>query len=556
MFTLVRLPTPTLRFTAPRVSVGLLLRFATLGLAAAAVGFSLRFGSAVPIADEWALITDYHRNSLLDFALLRHNEHRFILSKLIWGPLTAAAGYDARAGMLLFTLLLGGASLAVMGMARRVRGHASAADLLAPALLLHWGHCFNLLMGYQVTFAVIAVLGTALLHRALTAEPGREFASGLGAGALLLALVSQGGFGLAHAPLVGAWLGYLALRLWRVGRRRDAVVVAGIPAVAAAYVVWNMATLPPKADAKPPPAAILSTIPQYLETGLGVWTREHGLWVWVGLASLAVHVAGIGFAVRAAWRNPDERPRAFGVVALIGSQLLIGLGIGLSRGGALTERYATTAAIGWVACGFAFLLYGPRIPRVGILGAAAAVALVAVNMRPGEAFGRFQRDAFRAFEADVRDGSSPTFLVGTHGQTPVLAGGDRMLPWVEYVRANGLGVGRRIAPDPAFAAVPVGVPVPFAIAAADGVRIPAPGRPVLGLRLEVEQTRHSPWEDVTLEWAAADGATKSVHAYPAIHPERHTLTFRLAGDTPTGVHLRPACPTAGWTVRRAEWLTP
>src|SRR5260370_53798 len=99
----------------------------------------------------------------------------------------------------------------------RYGGCWSIADGGFPALLLDRGHWHTLLMGYQIGFALVAVLAIGLIaHVVRAAEPG-ERRVGLWAGLWLAGLALQGGFGLAFVPPVGLWIGDLAVRRGRAG---------------------------------------------------------------------------------------------------------------------------------------------------------------------------------------------------------------------------------------------------------------------------------------------------------------------------------------------------
>ncbi len=72
-----------------------------------------------------------------------------------------------------------------------------------------------------------------------------------------------------------------------------------------------------------------------------------------------------------AWRTPDERPRALGLMAVLASILVVALSVGYSRSGigpgnGWCSRYITIAMplIGVVY--FAWLLYGPATARRAI----------------------------------------------------------------------------------------------------------------------------------------------------------------------------------------------
>lgn len=529
------------------------------------VGYVVRFGSNVPVYDEWDLVLkvlpgEWSAEWLLAF----HNEHRYPFAKLLWAVALKATGYDFRGPMLLTPVLLMGASLALTRWTEIARGRPRGIDVVVPAILLGWAHQFNLLMGYQVAFALIPVGVVGLLGQVIGCRPGDEARRGLFAGAWLAFLAANGGFGFGFVPPVAVWVAFLGWRAIRGGHLAAGLLVFVLPLLTVGYVAQSMFSAHPS-TAVPALRTIARATAEYLTCGLGIWVTEVG-WERVAVGVIALYAVAGG---RTAWaaRNPAERARAMGVLAILAGHLCVGLGLAWARGGGLTERYVTPSAAGFLAVWVALLLYGPRMSAafagLGVLG---ALALLAVNHRSGYQFGWTQWGYLRALRTDIRSGVPPTFVAGKYGNqflTP-----PHLARTIVALRLSGHPVFRDGVPDPPMAAVPVsGGPTEMpAIDAAPflpgGPPIPAlrfshppPGR-VLGLRLRVSTSDSVPWAEVVLRWNDATGQARSARGQPPFFPaQNHPVVFWIDGPA-TDVRLEPACPTFGYAITAAEWLLP
>lgn len=185
-----------------------MLLAAWAALTLAALAFVLTFGSNCPNADEWEFVPALTGHEPLGpWLWAQHNEHRLPLPRLIYYGLFQLT-HDFRAGAILQVALLSLTSLGLMRLAARLRGSPQWTDLVFPVSLVHVGHWENLLIGYNLCFALILVLETGLGLTALFARPETLFRSGCVAGVLMVLLCLCGGGGVVAAIPVAVWIGY------------------------------------------------------------------------------------------------------------------------------------------------------------------------------------------------------------------------------------------------------------------------------------------------------------------------------------------------------------
>lgn len=184
-----------------------------------AVAFVFVVGSNCPNADEWEFVPALTGNEPLGpWLWAQHNEHRLPLPRLAYWVLFQLT-HDFRAGSLLQIGILSGTSLGLMSLAARFRGFPHWADAFFPVSLLHVGHWENLLIGYNICFAFILALETAIGVIAIRTTRENAFRSGCMAGVLMCLLCLCGGGGVVTAMPVAAWLVSLAFIVWRPGVR-------------------------------------------------------------------------------------------------------------------------------------------------------------------------------------------------------------------------------------------------------------------------------------------------------------------------------------------------
>lgn len=527
-----RLQTPPL--AVPTVAVA-----GAMLLALAALGFILRFSVNQPVVDEWDLTHVLLGGmSLGEWSFTRLNEHLFIPANAAFFLLHAVSGLDFRVGMLanLAAHLL--ASLLLIGAARTIRGGPSAADLLLPAALLHWGHAYNLLMSFQLAFGLFLLAAAAMLRIIAAAAPGREGRTATHAAIALLLLMLNGGMGVAFVPVLSIWIGALA---WRSGRRLPWLLLA------LAWAYCAIALLGAAHTAARPGDTISATrfawcVVQYLGMGTGLWYDgphwpRNGLLIAAGYAVLCVVLA---------WRclRQTDGGRTAGLLCFLLGHAAVAAGIALSRGGGIAERYVSLSCIGVAAAYLAVLTLQPR-PWLRWPALAAAALLVVANIGPGQHYGHDLRGTHRSFEADLRGGMPCGFLSDKYQDR--LRVGDNLEPAIDRLRAAGVRHFALAAPTPQMAELPIA-------AARLDANLPGPGRRVLGLLAEIEVVERTPWSELHLHVATRSGK-RTLPLWPPRAPGRYVLRFWI-DDRPESIRLiEPSLPSA-IRLHRLAWLVP
>src|SRR5688572_17992590 len=108
----------------------------------------------IPFSEDWLLVSPLtgHEPDLLKWFWTQNNEHRIPFPRLILLGLLKVTHGDFRSGMLFNIIILAALALAMMYVARHLRGgRTSFADAFFPIALLHLGNWENLFWGWQLT---------------------------------------------------------------------------------------------------------------------------------------------------------------------------------------------------------------------------------------------------------------------------------------------------------------------------------------------------------------------------------------------------------------------
>jgi hypothetical protein len=369
-------------------------------MTAAALGFVLGFGHNVPWGDEWEFVPVLTGGEPAGpWLWAQHNEHRLPLPRAVYLGLFRLTG-DFRAGMVLQVLLLSALALGLMRYLAAIRGRPAWADVFVPVGLLNWGHVENLLMGYQLCFALVCVFACGMLA---AARSPRIYRAALLVGGQLVLLEACGGSGLAFVPPVAVWLLFTARR---VGRKqwKEGTDLAVLAAVAVGYAVAYFVGYerpphhPPARAENAGQAALIAG--QYLSMSFGL----AAVFGWPAAAAGVVGLAGWAAARLA-------RTHTWGVLAVLSGALALAAAVGLGRSGfgdwgmGLWSRYGLLAWPVPFAAYLAFLGATDRFGRWVQPGlAAVTVGFLPFNLAVGWGWAASHDRRLTEFTRDVRAG--------------------------------------------------------------------------------------------------------------------------------------------------------
>jgi hypothetical protein len=312
-------------------------------MTAQALLFIIRYGHATPVIDELDFIPAVDgEEPFWPWIWQLHNEHRFVLPRLIWLPLTQFTG-SYRSGCFVSLAGVSAIALVMVRVARRLRGRLHVADAFFPVSLLHLGHWENLRMGYQLCFMLNLVFAALLLQTILTTNRDNMPRRGWQAGVWTLLLLSCGAVGLAFGPFTALWLVLLfawvrwarppladRARAWRL-----LIPVILVPAYIAVYlqgfarpahhadpiVVWGSLS---EAAWQGLRSALQALSMAFGPAAIGLWPASAFV-VGLALFESVIHLA------RAIVGKKDERPRSSGLLLFLGAVVFMAYGIGWGR---------------------------------------------------------------------------------------------------------------------------------------------------------------------------------------------------------------------------------
>lgn len=294
------------------------------------------YGGRIPYDDDWFLAPVLTGHQPVNFIWLwsQINEHRFPLPKLTLFGLYTIFQYDVRSAMYFNVACLAVLSLAMIWGARRLRGRASLADAVFPIALLHWGHCENLLFGFQVFFVLPTFLAGIVLLLIVRQGVIRTFGASLLAGICVVLLPLCGAGGVAFVPALAVWLGYSALvgfRSTEAGRTRNGAVLMAAAVLALLLTGFYFIGLVKPWYHPPSPSwwASLLVATQFLSNAFGLIGAER--WPFSGLVVLGLLLVSTAALPLAWYCQAQERGRGVRLALLLVSAqvLLAGLTAGL-----------------------------------------------------------------------------------------------------------------------------------------------------------------------------------------------------------------------------------
>jgi hypothetical protein len=527
----------------PTATVWLVWALATAWVAV----FVARHGYNLPACDEWAFVRVSYApwGERLDWLGARHCEHRFPLARVIYLISLDVTGHDFRAGMFLSVGFLAGTAAVLILTARHLRGRTSLADAAFPFVFLHPGHTENLLMGYQIAFTLSVValaLFAALVARSSRLDPARTALCG----AVLLVPIALGGWlGLVFVPPLALWVGW---QWWRA--RGMGLPAAAILAAAIGYLVWSVYLLlagggAQHANGVPDLASRIKAVAGVAGIGLGPGVGRYAKVAAIGTILLAIQSTVMFRLARAGYQQPEERPVAWGLLALQMGAWAFAVGVGYGRGAGLATRYAAFSAVGIAVTLLAAARYARSSTWLTAVVVLTGIVVVHSNLRhgryEGERFDQWYGSIVKDLEAGVpidllaqrhKDfwvGSEDGWLALWENDFPLLRGVPPARP------RSGLRVafqrdGEQVDQRTVFARYHVD---------------PGSERPVVAIRVRFRVGIWVPWERMIFTWIdPASGERRRSEVRPWVRPIKQSTVFWIDGPLSAGELLigRPDCP--------------
>jgi hypothetical protein len=408
----------------------------------AGFAYVLTFGSNAPYADEWefvpALLGEEPFGSWL---WQQHNEHRMLLSRLIWYPLFQIT-HDFRSGMLLQIAMLSALSLGLMRLAAQFRGRPAWPDVFFPVSLLHLGHWENFIMGYQICFVLFTVLVTGIGVVALQATRATAYRSGMRTGLLALFAALTGGPGLIVALPVVLWVAYLAVVVWRSGERGQGLTLLGLAVLPVLYIAVYFVGYEKPPHHPPPsrdPVAVAMVTGEVLAMGLGIGLSR--VWSVVCLVEVGLLAATIAMLLS---RGRGDRTSLLGLLAVGAGVCGVALAIGFGRGSMGTDMglWPRYALLSWPLVGIAYLVWVKAeqkwVPILLCLGSALAFM---GNLGTGMLMGIQIHEHYQNMEMDALRGLSAEDIVARNFPGSPNAGQtDRAIRGIPLLRTANIGI--------------------------------------------------------------------------------------------------------------------
>jgi hypothetical protein len=384
-----------------------------LALTIAAVVYVARYGSSIPFGDDLEMVGPSMPGFEpgLDWLWSAHNEHRVPIARALFVALVRVF-HDLRAVMYGSVAILALLALAMIVVARSVRGRTSWFDAFFPVLWLHWGNYQNLLTAFQISVTLAAAVAGTILVLVVGARAWTR-ASAVACGACVCLLALNGGHGLAQMPALVAWLalaGFARLRSSQRDAQWTGRALLASAALATALIGVYFAGLASATETMHAHSfeRIVAVAIQFL--GLALGAAGARTWVWSLPLVLTLCLASLLLLAKVARERPGERVHAAGILAVLAGVFTLALAVGWGRGdvgwGGFAVRYVTLPATALCCIDFAWCRYGTTSTARWVQAALFALVLgvLPINFREGLRYGRERARINAAVRADIARG--------------------------------------------------------------------------------------------------------------------------------------------------------
>jgi hypothetical protein len=400
------------------------------GILLGALLYVSAFGSPLPFNDEWVFVPYLVGDEPIAWQWLwdQHSEHRIPLPKMLLIGLTRATRCDFRAGMVYNVLAVGALAAALIVAARKLRGSTSLADAFFPLVLFQWGGSDSFMVwGFVEQLVTSSVLAGLLLALIVGNPVELTRRSAILAGTCVVLLTLCGVNGVVLIPALALWLSYAAVRQWSstIPSVRQAsrlmLMFAGLAIVMIPLTFVNV-----HRDTFARSSSVWDTLRTSLEfASMSLGMEAYILWPWSGRGVFAFLILTFSVLLIHAWRRPDDRFRALGLLAFMAACASLALAIGWGRGSlgwraGFQQRYMIAAAP--MLCA-AFLIWGLNGGRSGRLVQWALLGCVILlfpgNLQRGLKDARYHRQEMNTLSQDLAAGLPPFAIVLRNADTMV-----------------------------------------------------------------------------------------------------------------------------------------
>jgi hypothetical protein len=409
-----------------RVLVVPILVWAVWGaMTVATLLFIWHYSRNIPCADDFSLVPVMtgHEPVSLRWLWSQHNEHRPIVPRLVMVGLNRLISIDFRLGLYVNGALLSAAAASMLLLTRKLRGHTRLVDVVLPLSILNIGQAQTLLLGLTMALTMTSLVSCELIRLASAQNSRLGLPLTLKLGLFLVLLPLCGAGGLIMLPPLLLWLACESIWGCRREGNPERVKVAraigvALLVVCLAVVAFYMLGYKSPPNHRPPTsfAAAMSTLLEYLS--LVIWPNVLDYWRAAGLIVAFLVAATLVRLCLVGLRQPDDRVRAFAMVAVILAMLCAAVAVGYSRsfiglGGARVGRYVTTTSPLFCALYVAWLIHGSARTRRLIHAALFVVVILTVptNIKHGLSVGESRRVVYTRLERDMNAHSTLSAVV-------------------------------------------------------------------------------------------------------------------------------------------------
>lgn len=313
-----------------------------LSLLLISLSFMLHYGSKIPLAEDWLMVAPLtgKEPDLVQWAWSQVNEHRIPFPRLMYLVLLQVTGGDFRSGGFFNIFLLGTLAAAMIIGTCCLRGNRTHySDAFFPLMCLHLGHSANLLMGWQITQVLPAVLIGVLLLIFFTQKTFTTPAVAVFTGSSLILLPLFGANGLLYIPFLATWLSYCSVIHWYA--TKDQPETRWISLFLISSVVGSLALTVlyflnyQRAYWNPPSPGLSETFITGIKLMAFGWGPiASSEWAIFGVITFTLLLATTIIVIcRILWSKGLERHQAIGILFFFMNTILFSLAVGHARAG-------------------------------------------------------------------------------------------------------------------------------------------------------------------------------------------------------------------------------